>query len=925
MPTLEEAKSAYDKAIAAGDTSSAKEIASFINKNVPAQDVKQTSKFVPEMVPQASVDLKSLDWENPESAIGNYLVAKQKSAEISARNLQGQLGLQEPVSSTDTVSLKDRMISAWAPEGQKTAYYESQYGKGSYIPVSSKSALVKVPDGKNGFKWVVDNPNGLDAGDLVEMGAKSPEFLANVGTQIATAPLTASTGGFSLPIQQAAGSTAQNVVGAGTDIAYRALSGLPVDPSEIAQRRAKQIAIDTAVGTFLGKGTEFGVNKAAASRMSTQLFNSIQKEGVEAKGALQEFLSGSGRSVENPVKLGDALRSINTPENQTASTVGDSLAEHLTQQDNALRQRSAAAASKAASALQKNAGQAISESTSGNVLSPVDAGNAAIEASQQLFNSSKQATELLFNTATNTINQDALGRGVSSSFVKLENTDRILNSIALPVNASGEIATAFSPLRATVNSLKDISSTPQRLDAARLIRSQLGAKIGSASNEILPGLDIGTAKQLYKSLSQDIDNSIASFSGKGADQLRAANTAYKTLLEPMESSPFAYKLLNNGFSNPEDVISHLTNAGSEDWKMAQQILPANTFANVRRTVVDNLMGTGKVSVGGTDFADLTSLSNTLSKIQPEVKNIMFGSGQSWKMIEDYGAKMQTLKGLDGIFTSPTLPSVQELKQAADVANRSGSFEGQDYLKQAIKLADQRRINMSDSLASQVLNGNSDFVSKNPDHFVDSFLFGTDNRPEYIRKVFNKLPSNVQQQVSDIAYERLWARARNDAASTISGEVNTYNPQKIYQDLMGSKEQQAKMLSILGSERNQNIQNWVKYEVSRNLLAKKEEVGAKAIQKVISVLPYKNLFQAKLAATAINGAAGQNLISGSTAADVALFSKARIMSMYPKQTALSSAVIQQALDKGSGYDNYQEMMHNYNHDQQQAIDDYLLNR
>ena len=921
MPTLEEAKSAYDKAIAAGDTSSAKEIASFINKNIPPQDVKQTPKFVPEMVPQPSVD-----WSNPAgNAVGNYVAARQKAADISARNLQGELGLQEPVSSTDTVSLKDRMMAAWSPEGQKTAYYESQYGKGSYIPVSSKSALVKVPDGKNGFKWVVDNPNGLDVGDLVEMGAKSPELLANVGTQMATAPLTASTGGWALPIQQAVGATAQNIVGAGTDIAFRSLSGLPVDPAEIAQRRSKQIAIDTAIGSLLGKGTEVGVNKIAASKMATQLFNSIQNQGVEAKAALQEFLSGTAKSVENPVKLGDVLRSINTPENRTASTVGDSLAEHLTQQDNALRNQSAIAASRAASAVQKNTGQAIAQSTSGNVLSPVDAGSSAIEAAQQQFNNSKQATELLFKSATDTINQDALNGGVDSSFVKLKNTNKILNSIALPVNASGETAAAFSPLKSTIGSLKDVASTPQQLDAARLIRSQLGAKIGSASDEILPGLDIGTAKQLYKSLSQDIDNSIESFSGKGADQLRAANTAYKTLLEPMESNPFAYKLLNNGFNNPEDVVSHLTNAGSEDWKMAQQILPANTFANVRRTVVDNLMGTGKVSVGGTDFADLISLGNTLSKIQPEVKNIMFGSPQSWQMIQDSGAKMQTLKGLDGIFTSHTLPSIEDLKQATDVANRSNISEGQNYLKEAIKLADQRRINMSDSLASQVLNGNSDFVSKNPENFVDSFLFGTDNRPEYIRKVFNKLPSDIKQQVSDIAYERLWSRARNDAASTISEGINTYDPQKIYKDLMGSKEQEAKMLSILGPERTQNIQNWVKYEVSRNLLAQKEEIGAKAIQKVISVLPYKNLFQAKLAATAINGAAGQNLISGSTAADVALFSKARIMSMYPHATAASSAVIQQALDKGSGYDNYQEMMHNYNSDQQQAIDNYLLNR
>ena len=921
MPTLEEAKSAYDKAIAAGDTSSAKEIASFINKNIPPQDVKQTPKFVPEMVPQPSVD-----WSNPTgNAVGNYIAARQKAADISARNLQGQLGLQEPVSSTDTVSLFDRMMAAWSPEGQKTAYYDNQYGKGSYIPVSSKSALVKVPDGKNGFKWVVDNPNGLDVGDLVEMGAKSPELLASFGTQIVTAPLTASTGGWALPIQQAAGATAQNIVGAGTDVAFRSLSGLPVDPAEIAQRRSKQIAIDTAIGSFLGKGTEFGVNKIAASKMATQLFNSIQNQGVEAKAALQAFLSGAGKSVENPVKLGDVLRSLNTAENRTASTVGDSLAEHLTQQDSALRNQSAIAASRAASAVQKNTGQVIAQSTSGNVLSPVDAGSSAIEAAQQQFNNSKQATELLFNSAKDTINQDALNRGVDSSFVKLKNTNKILNSIALPVNASGETAAAFSPLKSTIASLKDVASTPQQLDAARLIRSQLGAKIGSASDEILPGLDIGTAKQLYKSLSQDIDNSIESFSGKGADQLRAANTAYKTLLEPMESNPFAYKLLNNGFNNPEDVVSHLTNAGSEDWKMAQQILPANTFANVRRTVVDNLMGTGKVSVGGTDFADLISLGNTLSKIQPEVKNIMFGSPQSWQMIQDSGAKMQTLKGLDGIFTSHTLPSIEDLKQATDVANRSNISEGQNYLKEAIKLADQRRINMSDSLASQVLNGNSDFVSKNPENFVDSFLFGTDNRPEYIRKVFNKLPSDIKQQVSDIAYERLWSRARNETASTISEGINTYNPQKIYSDLMGSKEQEAKMLSILGQEKTQNIQNWVKYEISRNLLAQKEEIGAKAIQKVIAVLPYKNLFQAKLAATAINGAAGQNLISGSTAADVALFSKARIMSMYPHATAASSAVIQQALDKGSGYDNYQEMMHNYNSDQQQAIDNYLLNR
>ena len=55
------------------------------------------------------------------------------------------------------------------------------------------------------------------------------------------------------------------------------------------------------------------------------------------------------------------------------------------------------------------------------------------------------------------------------------------------------------------------------------------------------------------------------------------------------------------------------------------------------------MGTGKVSVGGTDFADLISLGNTLSKIQPEVKNIMFGSPQSWQMIQAAIQLLQSMK------------------------------------------------------------------------------------------------------------------------------------------------------------------------------------------------------------------------------------------------------------------------------------------
>lgn len=875
----------------------------------------------------------------PELVAGN----EQQMAQQRARNVQQQLGLAEPVSPTETVSLANRFVAGFAPTApEKKAYYESEYGKDSFIPLSSNRALVRIPDKVNGFKWVVDDPKGLDAGDMAEIASRGPEITAGVVSTMARTPGTA--GGVAKLAQVSGVSAlASNVFGALQDAAFRGLTGQPINATEILGRRAKGTLIETALGVAAPKAVEKVIQMGRTRSALTSNIEAFMDEGKAAKKALQE----QGYNPSTSAELADVIRNAN-PAKLSSVEAGDALAESLTQTDKALRAQSVGMTEQAATSLEAKAMARIKAATSPFTLEPSEAGLATIGAVKQNFMDAKKATDALYQSAYDEIASAAKEKGVKA-IVKLTESKKLVNQLESNLLKSSQVVEAqptgivdqfgrqvmgpettttstlsiYQPLLTVIKQIKQAAGTPQELRAVSQLRTMIGEKIKNPS-DLFPGLDVGTAKQLYKSLSNDIDSSVAAFTGPGSAKLKSAHMAYKAMISPVESNDLMYRIANGLVNNPEDVVKTLANGGTADWAAAKAVVPANTFNNLKRTVVDSLMGSAKVSIGNTEIADIGKLAQSLNAIDSSVKNTLFNGSNRWQFIEQAGRQVNAMKNMNGLFTDEALPAIGAINEAMAIAEREGINKANSYYKNAIKLAAERRSNMTSSLVSQINNGNTIHVAERPAEFFEGLVLSGKYRPEYVKGVIAKLPPEQQKNIADTAFQTLFEKARVLSQSTVESGKNTYSFDQMLNNVFKNKQQSQSVEAVIGKDRLEVIKNWTKYEMANSIQQAKASQQGRRITGLIGRLPYRNLAIAGFASYALEQASGKAFISKATPANVALFSDARLLQMAPRKTAAGIALIQSAMGK-PGYGDYMQMMGEFDYDQQTAIDDYLLNR
>jgi len=852
----------------------------------------------------------------PELVAGN----EQQMAQQRARNIQGQLGLADPVSTTETVPLLTRFKAGFAPTAEeRKAYYETEYGKDSFLPLSRNRALVRIPS-SDGFKWVVDDPKGLDVGDLAEIASKGPEISAGFVSALAKTPGTA--GSFA-KLAQTSGISAlgSNVFGAFQDAAFRGLTDQPINAPEIASRRAKGTVLETVLGVAAPKAVESFVGAARARGARTDSIKTFIDEGQDAK----KFLQDKGYNPSTSAELADVIRSSN-PAKLSASDAGDVLAQSLTEADKSLRSKSLGMAEKAATSLEAKAMARINAATSSIALQPSEAGLAAIGGAKQKFIDAKDATDMLYEEALGEIGSTAKWLANGSRFISLDNTKKVIREASknFPTTVSGDESTLLAPLRATVTGLQDIVGAKQDLGAARQLRSQIGAIIGGGKSELFPGMNIGQAKEIYKALSQDIDRSVASLTGNGAAKLRAANDAYKAMIEPIEASEFVGRLVNDGFNNPEDIVKTLANGGTADWAAAKAVIPPNTFNNLKRSVVDNLMGTSKVNIGNVEIEDIGKLAQSLNTIDSSVKNILFNGSNRWQFIEQTGRQVNAMRNMNGLFSGETLPSIGAINEAMAIAEREGINKANSYYKDAIKLASERRSNITSSLVSQINNGNVVHVAERPAEFFEGLVLSGKYRPEYVKSVIGKLPPQQQKNIADTAFQTLFEKARILGQSTVESGKNTYSFEQMLSNVFKNKQQAKSVEAVIGKDRLELIKNWTKFEIAQSIIQAKASQQGRRITGLIGRLPYKNLAAAGFASYALEQASGRAFMSKTNPANAALFADARLLQIAPRKTAAGIAIIQKAMGKPE-YGDYLQMMGDFDQEQQAAIDDYLLNR
>lgn len=883
------------------------------------------------------------------SAPGLVAGTSEQMREQRAANLQQELGLTDPIApyparqgqvmgtgglgfigqelQPGALPASQRFVAGFAPTAEeKRKYFENEYGPGSFIPLAKDNALIRVPDGEGKFKWVLENPAGLDAGDIAEIASSIPEFVAGSAAALAALPGPQGTLAKAV-VASGASSLAANTLGAVQDAVVRMAMGEPVRPGEIAERRGLKAGIEMLTSVPLTYGAE---RIARGSRITSAAGDAVKrfiKEGDEAK----KRLAAGGIDVPASTDVADAIRA-QQPANITATEAGEKVADALTTLDRQIQAGSKRLIERAAESGEQRALGLIASGTGAGPVSPVKAGEAAIGGIKLVAARNKQAVDKLYEKAYADIGAAADATGAGRFFVKLSETEKVLNKlegrILVAAKEEGDVTgDVFAPFRATIMAMKKSTEPLQTLEAARQARTMLGEKAFKGKDGVFGNIAERDAKELYAALSKDIDDSINALGGPGAASLRAANDAYRKLVEPYEQSKLLDKVLNDGFDSPEKLVDAMSAGTVAEWQALKGQLGANTYNDLRRAVADRMVGASRVDIGGKSLADLSRLSANIdaqAARAPEVLDEVFGGRSNWQALQKIAKEFDFIRSKKGLFLNPALPSMDELAQARQIASEQGFDAANGFLRRAISAAEKRRDTLAESLVSLVRNGNTRHVSENPEAFFDAFVVSGRHDARYIDGVMRKMPTELREQVARAGFQRLFENARILSKSTVGGGKGSYDVEKMLGQVFGSEQAQARVRAVLGDRRFDTLRDWMRYELSLEVAAKRPAEQGKRLAGLISTAPYQNLFAARAASMALEKASGSRLVREVGPDAVQLFSDARLLVQQPQKSAAAISLIQRA-SANPAFGDYLEMMNGFTPEQQQAVDEYLLGR
>jgi hypothetical protein len=850
---------------------------------------------------------------SPELVAGT---PEQQSA-ATARNLQGRMGWTDPVDPNAGLDIGARMMLRAAPTAaEKSAYLNTEFGEGNWTYAANDKFFVKVGDGKGGKKWVINDPKGFDVGDVAEFLPRVPEFISGFISAYAATP-TPQAGVAKLAIASGASALASELTAAGVDALFRAQTGQPINVPEIVERRGKNVLIGTALGTGLMKGVQAIGNKMAASSAASSTWRTFMDEGKEAKAALK------ARGYNAPTEAGLAPQMLEkNVSTLTTSEAGDTIARVLNEFD----ERANAVATKALGAAGTNVEQRsaalLSSAAPATVKTQTEIGEAAVGAVKTHYTDSMKTAKRLYAAANQEI--ESASGGAGAAIIKLPKTDAMVRDLLgnRMLDANGKpIALGPAMIRTLTETLKS-TSVPQKLDAVRTLRTQLGAQMNG--EQLFPEMAATTAKRLYGALSDDMATSIVGYTGKGAKALKDADAFYKEMVLSVEANPFLNKVANGKFTDTADVVATLKTGGVNDWAALKKVMPANTYALVKRGVIDALIGGEEVFIAGKGYKDSITLGRQLGGLLPEVKNEIFGNPTIWRGLERIGKEQEFIAAKQGIFSRAGAISPDTLRQTADDMRAFGFDVANFNLRRALAIQMKRADSLHSSLVSQVRNGNFTEAAKDPVSLMDAFMSGKYS-PEYVNGTLKKLPIKDREQVSRAAFARIFEKAIDSTTSLVNNsQGKIYQPSVVADSVLGSQQQRKVLAGILGNERYATAREWVAYTVQREKERARQGVFAKTAARIISVLPYGKLLLARFGSEVIETAAGKRVLNGISPQSAALFAESRMIADNPVKTAAGLVIMQRAAAY-AGYEDYQELMSPYSMEQRNAIDAFLLGK
>lgn len=850
----------------------------------------------------------------------------EEMARQRADNIQREFSLKEPVvpAGQESASLSTRMMRGFAPTQEDyQKFLNFEYGQGNWIPIGNERNLIRVGSGTD-TRWVLDNPTGLDAGDIAELTGQLPQLGTAIMAGLAVAPGPIGT---TAKLAQVSGASAASaaIMGAVQDSLFRFAIREPVNASEIAARRGAQAGIDFATGMLPAYAGKVAL-RAEQSKAINSYLKAFDAEGKQAT----DFIKSKGINVATSADLGQAIRQF-SPAAKSTAEVGDDIVRFVNQGDEALRQQAMGLSDKAQVDASNRALAAISNGTSSVRLTPVEVGTNAMTGADNLVKSHRASLDVLRQEAYKQIESDVQALGGGPYIIQLNNVNSTLKELKgaslerfnVEANKRERIPLA-GEVEGLMKRLAEAGNLPQKLEAARAERTRLGEYINGVT-PLPPGMSIGVAKKLYASLSQDIDASVATYSGPGAAQLKAYNASYKQFFDALESSPFAHKVAVGFYKNPEALVDGFLSAGSTDYKIAEQIIPPKTFAELKRTAVEKLMGDSSMTLMGTPAANIPKLVQSLDKMDPTVRNNLIGGSSVFNALKQIDREYSYLSDYNGLFAKQSMPSMDEVQQAIDMVKRGGLDKANPFLRQATQAAQARRNGLGRSIVDLTKSGNATYATANPEAVLDAVVFNSKIAPREVNDFVASLPPDLRRDLGDRAFQEVFNKARSDISSHIAKTRETYNVDAVVKSVFGDKQRVDVMRNVLGEDRLKLLDAWVRWDTKLAFEQKRKGFTRQKILSLAAVAPYPNLLAARLTAAGLESAAGTAFLKGANPANVVAFPQARRILHAPTKTGADIAILQRAINDGGKamFDNYNEMMDGMDPNQQQAVEDYLF--
>ena len=849
----------------------------------------------------------------------NLSASPEQQAQRRADNLQRQMGFTDRVDPTAGLDMAGRMMLRAAPtQEEKAMYLDTEYGAGNWSHLPNGKFLVKIDDGDTGKKkWVVNDPQGLDMGDVAEFIPKVPEYIAGFVAQASKIPpVGASKAAFLMAA--AVPVVAGELIGALSDAAFRGTLGQPINAGEIVKRRAVNLAVGTGLNSAFMKGVQKigGLNEA--NNLLKKTWRAFREEGQEAKNALKS----RGYYVTSEAELAPAILEKNAS-NLTASEAGETVARVLTEFDQRANNAASRELGAAARSVEQRSAALLDSAAPSIAENQTQAGLAITGGVKSHFVTQSATSNALYKQAFDEINAASGGKNVG--VIKLTETKKIIDDMLANrmVDANGNPINIGPEMIKTLTETLKAVGTGQTVQAVRTLRTKMGAAM-NGEDTLFPGLPAAAASRLWGGLSDDLSTGITAMGGQGGKLLRIADAHYKATIMAVEANPLLNKIANGKIVDTADVISTLEKGGLNDWAALKSVLPPNTYALAKRAVVNTLLTGEDVMINGTPYKDVIGIGKLLSNknFLPEVKDEIFGSSAVWKGIQQIGKEQEYIAAKQGVFSNAGAVDANAIRQVAYDIKTQGFAAANKALGRAIAIQTKRIDSVQNSLVSQVASGSTVAAVKYPVALMDGLMSGRFSAA-LVSSTLNKLPPQTREQVSRAAFQRVFEKASDTALSLVnSSRGRVYDPSQVANVILGSPQQRLALQNMIGKERYDTAKEWVTFTLQRERERARSAAYATTVGRIASVLPYTKLLMARFGSEVIQTAAGKRVLTGLSPQSAALFAESRILQRNPIKTAAAMTIINRAYSNAK-FEDYLGLMSNYTEDQRDAIDSFIL--